>query len=243
MTPEMDKVDEIESRKRGRTPRRDRQSGFQFKSSLLKRSFIDMHETPTMLPPRNDLRRHLDTEVQDEVMEGVMDGVTEPAPAQKKPSRPKQIDPRINPKGVANWDPRVMMTPGSTMPVSAAVEMGESLPKRTGNWKLFAFPPNTLTGQYGEVKRPAPKAKRKPAEKPADPKQLTSAFDEELEQREEHAVDQVHDHEAEAYQAFLNQDYLQQEAVERNIDMRELWNEMKNEFMAEYFQMPYTQKR
>src|SRR5207253_3370225 len=38
MTPEMDKVDEIESRKRGRTPRRDRQSGFQFKSSLLKRS-------------------------------------------------------------------------------------------------------------------------------------------------------------------------------------------------------------
>ena len=56
-------------------------------------------------------------------------------------------------------------------------------------------------------------------------------------------MDQVHDAEAEAYQAFLNQDYLQQEAVERNIDMRELWNEMKNEFMAEYFQMPYTQKR
>ena len=121
------------------------------------------------------------------------------------------------------------MTPGSTMPVSAAAEMGESLPKRTGNWKLFAFPPNTLTGQYGEVKRPAPKPKRKPTEKPAE--------------SERNAMDQVHDAEAEAYQAFLNQDYLQQEAVERNIDMRELWNEMKNEFMAEYFQMPYTQKR
>ncbi len=175
----MDKVDEIESRKRGRTPRRDRQSGFQFKSSLLKRSFIDMHETPTMLPPRNDLRRHLDTEVKDEVMEGVMDGVTEPESAQKKPSRPKQIDPRINPNGVSNWDPRVMMTPTSTMPVSAAAKVGAILPKR----------------------------------------------------------------EAEAYESFLNQDYLQQEAMERNIDMGELWNEMKNEFMAEYFQMPYTQKR
>ena len=66
-------------------------------------------------------------------MEGVMDGVTEPEPAQKKPSRPKQIDPRINPNGVSNWDPRVMMTPASTVPISAAAEMGEILPKRRGN--------------------------------------------------------------------------------------------------------------
>jgi len=180
MTPKIGNTPAMgEGSKRGRTPRRERQSGFQFKSDLLKKSFVDMHKTPTMLPPRNDLRRHIDTEVQEEVMEGVMDGVTEPVPAQTKPSRPKQIDPRINPKGVANWDPRVMMTPGSTMRVSAAAEVGEILPKP----------------------------------------------------------------EAEAYQAFLNQDYLQQEAMERNIDMGELWNEMKNEFMAEYFQMPYTQKR
>jgi len=90
-----------------------------------------MHETPTMLPPRNDLRRHIDTEVHDEVMEGIMDDVTEPAP-QNKPSRPKQIDPRINPNGVTNWDPR-LWRPGSTLPVSAATEKGEIVPKRTGN--------------------------------------------------------------------------------------------------------------
>ena len=94
---------------------------------------MDMHETPTMLPPRNDLRRHRDTEVQDEVREGVMDGVTEPVPAQNKPSRPKQIDPRINPNGMSNYDPMLMMRRGSTMPVSAAAEMDEILPKRTGN--------------------------------------------------------------------------------------------------------------
>ncbi len=88
------------------TPRSEIQPGFQFHSSLLRKSFVKMHETPTMLPPRNDLRRHLDTEVKDEVMEGVMDDVTEPAP-QNKPSRPKQIDPRINPNGVTNWDPRL----------------------------------------------------------------------------------------------------------------------------------------
>jgi len=114
------------------TPRSEIQPGFQFHSSLLRKSFVKMHETPTMLPPRNDLRRHLDTEVKDEVMEGVMDDVTEPAP-QNKPSRPKQIDPRINPNGVTNWDPRLMTTPGSTLPVSAATEKVETVPKRTGN--------------------------------------------------------------------------------------------------------------
>jgi hypothetical protein len=140
MRPKTHKVDDIETSNRGRTPRPERQPGLQFKSSLLKKSLVDMHETPTMLPPRNDLRRHLDTEVQDEVMDGVMDGVTEPVPAQNKPSRPKQIDPRINPDGVSNYDPVLMMTPGSTIPVSAAGEVGKILPKRTRQLKAVCIP-------------------------------------------------------------------------------------------------------
>jgi hypothetical protein len=75
-----------------------------------------MHKTPNMLPPRKDLRRHVDQQVQDEVMEGVTDDVTESMPEQSKPSRPKQIDPRINPSGGSNWDPRLMTTPGRTLP-------------------------------------------------------------------------------------------------------------------------------
>jgi hypothetical protein len=129
----MDKIDDIETNNRGRTPRPERQPGSQFKSSLLKKSLVDMHNTPTTLPPRNDLRRHIDTEVQDEVMEDVMDDVTDAVPAPNKPSRAKQIDPRINPSGVSNYDPVLMMTPGSTIPVSAAGEVGEILPKRTRN--------------------------------------------------------------------------------------------------------------
>ena len=93
----MDKVDEIESNKRRGTQRDERQPGVQFRSSLLKKSLLELHKTPTMLPPRNDLRRHIEPEVREEVMEGVMDDVTEPSPAQKKPSRTKQIDPRIKP--------------------------------------------------------------------------------------------------------------------------------------------------
>lgn len=84
----------------------ERQSGFQFRSSLLKKSLIEMHKTPTTLPPRYDMRRHIDKEEQDEAMEGVMDGVNEPAPGKR--SRPKQIDPRINPDGVCDYDSMLM---------------------------------------------------------------------------------------------------------------------------------------
>jgi hypothetical protein len=45
------------------------------KTSSQKRADVDIHETPKFLPPRDDIRRHLDEGVKDEVMEGVMDGV------------------------------------------------------------------------------------------------------------------------------------------------------------------------
>ena len=40
------------------------------------------------------------------------------APAQNKPSHPKQIDPRINPNGVSNYDPMLML--GSRNPNMAS---------------------------------------------------------------------------------------------------------------------------
>jgi hypothetical protein len=38
---------------------------------LRKKADVEMHETPTMLPPRDDMRRHLDESVQQEIDEGV----------------------------------------------------------------------------------------------------------------------------------------------------------------------------
>lgn len=55
---------------------------------------VEFKETPRMLPPRDDMRTHIDQEAQAEAMEGVMDGVKQPL--NKKPAQPKQIDPRIN---------------------------------------------------------------------------------------------------------------------------------------------------
>jgi hypothetical protein len=45
------------------------------KTATTKTALVGIHETPKFLPPRDDVRRHLDEQVQDEVMEGVMDGV------------------------------------------------------------------------------------------------------------------------------------------------------------------------
>lgn len=56
-------------------PTEDVQDEEDTKTGSAKTAEVGIHETPTMLPPRDDLRRHLDEDVKDEVMEGVMDGV------------------------------------------------------------------------------------------------------------------------------------------------------------------------
>ena len=80
-----------------RTPRSEKTDlkKYQRTTGSRKKSFVDIHETPTMLPPRDDMRRHLDTDEQDEAMHGVRDGIID----EPKLPKPKQIDPRI--KGAA----------------------------------------------------------------------------------------------------------------------------------------------
>ena len=82
----------------GRTREEDpNQMKMQFKSHLLKKkALVEMHDTPTMLPPRDDIKRHLDEQEQDIITDDVMDGV---APTTLKP-RVDQIDPRLNPDGI-----------------------------------------------------------------------------------------------------------------------------------------------
>lgn len=83
-----------------------RQMQLQFQSSLLRRADVDIKETPSFLPPRDDMRRHIDQEAQAQVDEGIMDGVKEPGGAQQRPrpkARPQQIDPRLNPNGQSGW--------------------------------------------------------------------------------------------------------------------------------------------
>jgi hypothetical protein len=75
------------------------QMRFQFQSFLLKKkALIEMHETSDKLPPRDDMKEHLDQQEQDLLTKGVMQGVHEPLNPKKK--RIPMIDPRINPDGV-----------------------------------------------------------------------------------------------------------------------------------------------
>jgi hypothetical protein len=69
-------------------------------SSLLrKKGLVEMHETPTKLPPRDDMKEHLDQQEQDLLTKDTMQGVVESLNPKKKKHLP-QIDPRINPDGV-----------------------------------------------------------------------------------------------------------------------------------------------
>src|SRR5208337_621271 len=137
----------------GKNPYRKQQE-LQFQSSLLKKAIVDFHDAPKMLPPREQFRKHVDVEAERDVMEGVMDGVKQPINAE--PLRPKPLHKQFDPN--INGDPESLLMqqeiPGMPQ-IAAEVEL---LPKRTGNWKLYAWPAGTVQfGQYGEIKRPAPK--------------------------------------------------------------------------------------
>jgi hypothetical protein len=68
-------------------------ASMKFASNLLKKkALVDIHETPTMLPPRDDMKRHLDEDEQDEAMLGVFDPLAKP----RRPARPEQIDPNLH---------------------------------------------------------------------------------------------------------------------------------------------------
>jgi hypothetical protein len=45
------------------------------KTAATKTALVGIHETPKHLPPRDDMRRHLDQDVQDEITDEVMEGV------------------------------------------------------------------------------------------------------------------------------------------------------------------------
>ena len=85
------------------TPQQDNpdQMKLQFASALLKKkALVTMHQTPTMLPPRTDIRRHIDQQEQDAINADVREGLQEATPNTMKP-RVNQINPNINPLGIA----------------------------------------------------------------------------------------------------------------------------------------------
>lgn len=113
-----------------------RQQQLQFQSSLLKKkALIQMNESPTMLPPRDDIKGHMDQQEQDLLNKDLRQGVVEPLNPKKKKKHRQQIDPRINPHGVAaskeaanpnitvrNWRRKNPFPQGEQQPISPFIE-------------------------------------------------------------------------------------------------------------------------
>jgi hypothetical protein len=213
-----------------------------FTSGLLnKKALVDMHSTPTFLPPRDDMKRHLDEDEQDEAALGVMDGVKDIEP---EPRSRRQIDPRINPDGVragkranapvtagqmqkffSNFDPN---TPVSV--VSAAHESLE-LPI----WEMWGEDKPTIsvnTDPFYEYVQGLGKRGSKRADYTDADIMDDLAHEEEREQ--------VAEGKAFAKRHFMEEDYLQQEAMERGITMDDLWKEIGEEYLAEFYGYSYT---
>jgi GNAT superfamily N-acetyltransferase len=155
----MDAVNEVNVKKygpdswRGRVEKRvkDEKPEAAVTGSLLRRGAVEFHDAPKLKAPREQMRRHIDQEAEAEAMDGVMDGVKQPLNNPKAPPQPKQIDPRI--KG----DASSLLLRGMGQPTIAAV-IDPEIVREKGNWKLYAWPAGTVQfGQYGEIKRPAPK--------------------------------------------------------------------------------------
>ena len=72
-----------------------------YKAALLKKkALVDIAPSPTVLPPRDDIKDHLDEQFKDQQTKELMQGIREPLNPKKKKRRP-QINPNINPLGVA----------------------------------------------------------------------------------------------------------------------------------------------
>lgn len=129
---------------------------------------VEIKETPRFLPPRDDVRRHIDKGETDALMVGVSpekDGI-----APTTPARPKQIDPRINPDG-------------------KVADLGDEMRQ---------------------------------------------------DEYDEHFLDQVYAVKSEAKSSFMEDPYMQQQAVDAEMNMEELWKELGEDYTNDWYESTHA---
>jgi hypothetical protein len=215
-------------------PTEDVQDEEDAKVSSAKTAEIGIHETPTMLPPRDDIRRHLDEDVQDEVMEGVMDGVKDAKVADA-------IEGEVLPRRTGNWKLYVFEPDGKT----------EIARYYVGDKKVGVERVNEMYGpltheqenqlyRVGSLNLSEVVIKITNWEYPK--KGAVSEY--ELDRDEEAAqyLDAIGDMKNEAKAAFMEDPSMQQYAVDVELTLEELWKEMGEEFTENYFASSYAKQ-
>ena len=209
---------------------------------------MEMHETPTMLPPRNDIRRHLDEDVMDEVMEGVMDGTEKIEKVSYD-----AIEGEVVPKSYGNWKLyefdrdgnqrgrwfvgtkqkgldliKEMYGPLGHNEENSLLTYGSWMPDEDTVFAItcYEYKPGQRRANMDDI--------LDAAKKESVPGKKLQASDEE-DQMAEQFLERVEEAKEEAYEAFLQEDYMQQEAAERQINMDQLWDEVGKTFTDEYW--------
>lgn len=241
-------------------------ASMKYQSSLLKKkALVEMHESPTMLPPRDDIKRHIDEQEQQMIDDDVMLGVKPAAPHQ-----PGQIDPRINPSGRAaavktarmdkqtfqKWVRQLGESVKSVRiePVAGALQVtmqGKPVaylgfPVDEAMRILEPFLQDSLNRSdeaiWDYILQPwggqAQAFGQAAASKQADYTDQDWMDDEAA----EYQLDQVRDAEREAKRHFMQEDYIQQIADDYipPKTMEEMWDIMGDEYTAEFYGTPYT---
>jgi len=245
-----------------------------FQSSLLrKKALVEIHDSPTMLPPRTDIRRHIDKDEQLALTDDVRDGIN---PNIMKPPI-NQIDPRINPDGVVasnkfadagTWDlPTFKQWWAKAKLMPQAVKENftvETVPGLGGgagalrmNWKgkplgYVGFPLEIFEGVAGPIQRWMERGTQHDLN--VDLYQMEQIGSKQADYTDqdwmddeaaEFELDQVRDAKNEAKRHFMEEDYIQQLCNDfiPPKTMEEMWDIMGEEYTAEFYGYPYQREQ
>lgn len=214
-------LEDVRGRYSYQTRPQRRQRGLQFASSLLrKRGLVEMHESPDVLPPRDDIKEHLDQQLHDQLTKEVMQGVREPLNPKRKRRLP-QIDPRVNPDGVV-----------------AAIEDDEDACSNCGT-DMEGTKTCPSCGQGAPRKGKAYDDRVEREFQTASALKRADHTQEDRERGEAQAfLDRAEDAEDEAKRHFMQEGYLKQIAQDEGVPMERLWEEVGGDYAAEFYGWP-----
>ena len=225
-------------------------------SLLKKKALIEMNESPSLLPPRDDLKGHLDEQMHDQLTKEVMHGVREPLNPKKKKIRRPQINPLTNPDGVV-----AAVKPGANMAMKILRKHGISNTADLDRWikdnprveqkgpykgeKYLISRYSALVELVGEndatwiMHNLATDSLKFSSVDDAGKTAEYTQEDQERDEQGEYFLDQVSEAEDEAKRFFMQEAYIKQLAEENHKTMDEMWDMMGDEYTAEFYGYPY----
>lgn len=219
------------------------------KTAAVKQAEIGIKETPKFLPPRDDMRRHLDEGVKKEIQDDVMDGVKDDV------SITSAVEGEIVPKRTGNWKLYVFVRNGKTESEIARWYVGD---KKTGVQRANEMYGPLTHEQENELYRVGnlvlddvilkitnweyPKAgiEKPPQHRLQSDDQSEYALDQD--DTEQRYLQEMSAMEDEAKDAFMLDPAMLQDASDAGITMNDLWQEVGKNFTQNFWELSYAKQ-